>query len=304
MITTLTGKNSFNLSLELANFTKDAQKELGDIGVEKFDASETEFDVILQSVQSLPFLAPRKLVVIQNAQSNSALLERVEELIDRVPNEVDVLLVGPVFDKRKASYNVLKKQTKVLEFPELRTDDLVPWVIKKAKDKGLNIRSADANYLVERVGTNQLVLASEIEKIGLSTKNIDRETIDMLTDRSVQSTVFSLLDAAFAGDSKKAIELYREQRRNRVDPHYILAMLSWQLNSLALAVFAEPQIERTLVGAGVSPFSARKSLSLARHINKTDMRNMILVLSDLDEKMKTTSDSDAALELYLLGLGR
>jgi DNA polymerase III delta subunit len=131
---------------------------------------------------------------------------------------------------------------------------------------------------------------------------IMRTDIDKLTDQSVQSTIFSLLDAAFAGDSKKAISMYREQRSMRIEPQYIIAMLTWQLTALAQAVFAQPQTESTIVAAGQSPYSARKSLTLAKKISKAQAKKMIKDLSELDLQTKTNVDADAGLELYLLEL--
>jgi len=174
--------------------------------------------------------------------------------------------------------------------------------VQQADTLGATITRADAAYLVDRVGINQLLIASEIEKMSLYSQDINRDNIDKLTDRSAQSTVFSLLDAAFSGDSKKALGLYREQRMNKVEPHYIVAMLTWQLQSLAQAVFAEPQNESTLIGAGQSSYAARKSLALARSVSKADLREMVTELSDLDRNIKTGTEPDAGLELYLLSL--
>jgi len=304
MITTLSGKNSFALDAELLRIISDAKHKFGDMGVERFNASETEVDTLLQAVQSLPFLAPKKLVVIDEAQSNSAFMERIEEVIDRTPDDVDVALVGPVFDKRKSSYNMLKKLTKVQEFNELVAHQLPSWLVAQAKDNGAQLSNSDAAYMVDRVGDNQLILASEIEKMSLFSSNITREIIDKLTDRSAQRTIFELLDSAFAGDNKKALRLYREQRSNKVEPQYIIAMLTWQLQLLAQAVFAEPQNESTLVSAGQSSFTARKALNLARNVSKVDVRRMVAELSNLDKQIKTSADPDAALELYLLSLGK
>ncbi|HMT55919.1 MAG TPA: hypothetical protein PKD20_03510 [Candidatus Saccharibacteria bacterium] len=161
---------------------------------------------------------------------------------------------------------------------------------------------ADANYLVERVGSNQDLLAREIEKLVLFEANVDRTTIETLTDRTLQSTVFELLDAAFAGNHKRAISLYREQRASRIEPQYIIAMIVWQLHALALAVYAPNQQESTLVGAGLSPYTARKAAGLARSISKQAIKKMIVDLTELDEQIKTSADADAGVELYLLNL--
>ncbi len=302
MITTLSGKNSFELRRALRAIVEAAESELGDFGVEKIDAENAEVDFILQSVQSLPFLVPKKLVVVNNVQSNAKLLERLEELVGRAADEVDVVLVGPIFDKRKGSYNFLKKHTSLQEFNELKTYDLPKWAVQTAKEKGVFLSLTDATYMIERVGANQMVLESEIAKMSIGHDQIDRAVINKHTEASPQSTVFEMIDAAFSGNTQKALSLYRDQRAQRVDPHYIVAMLSWQLYNLSLAVFADPKTEATLTSAGQSPFTARKSLQLANRTSKQQIRKLVRELTDLDVNLKTNADADSAVELYLIAL--
>ena len=111
-----------------------------------------------------------------------------------------------------------------------------------------------------------------------------------------------MLDTAFSGNPKRAIELYRQQRQMRVEPQYIVAMLTWQLQNLALAVFASPQSESALVAAGQSPYAARKSLSLARTTSRVAVKRYVAELAELDVNIKTSAEADSALELYLLRL--
>lgn len=302
MVRTFTGKNSFALQASLKAIIDDYLSRSGDFAVERVDASETDVNSILQAVQSLPFLSLEKLVVISNIQSNTSLMDRLEELIDRTAEEVEVVLVDPSLDKRKTSYKILQKQTDLRDFADPKSQELPDWIMQLAKEKGATISRSDASYLVERVGANQQFLANEVEKLATYNSEINRKSIEALTDQSLQSTVFSLIDSAFAHNPKKALDIYREQRSARVDPHYIIAMLTWQLQALAQAVFAVEKTESSLVSLGQSPYTARKSLSLAQKITKTEMKKMVVDLSELDARIKTNADPDSALELYLLSL--
>jgi DNA polymerase-3 subunit delta len=302
MIKTFTGKNSYGLSAELKALNSTYLAEAGDFAVERIDAGDVDADSILQAVQSLPFLSPKKLVIITNIQSNSAVLDRLEELVERTAGGVEVVIVDPAPDKRKSYFKLLQKLTNVQVFAEKQPQDLVAWAVDTAKEFGSEITPTDANYLIERITANQQLLSSEIEKLSLYSKKIDRKSIDLLTDQSMQSNIFYLLDSAFSGDSAKAVKLYREQRVARIDPHYILAMLVWQLQAIALAVHANPQTESTLTSAGQSPFTAKKSIAIAKRITKQKFKKMVVDLSELDAQIKTNTDPDSALELYLINL--
>lgn len=302
MIRTITGKNAYKLRAYVHQLVDSYMKSVGELGIERIDASESTVDAILQAAQNLPFLVERKLVVVTNAGQNTPLLERIDELVERNAERVEVLLIDPSFDKRKASYKTLQKKTEVHDFPEANARDLPAWVVEYCTEKGGAISRADANYLVERVGSNQDMLAREVEKLVLFEPKVVRAAIDILTDRTLQSTVFELLDAAFAGNSERALKLYREQRASRVEPQYIIAMIVWQLHGLALAVYAPDHQEGTLVHAGLSPYTARKAIGLARQTTKQTVRRMIRDLTELDRNIKTSADADAGIELFLLNL--
>lgn len=302
MITALSGKNSYALKYALDEILARANKDVGELGIEVIDAEEQDVDYILQAVQSLPFLVSSKLVVVRGAGSNAALMNRLPEIADRVADGVEVVLVGPVFDKRKNSYKELKKHTQVREFNEAKPFELPRWVSTEAKAIGLNISSSDASYLVERVGSDQMLLSNELRKLAATDTDVNRGLIDELTELNPRSTVFEMLDAAFSGRVDKAIAIYREQRKKRIEPYYIVGMLTWQLHSLALAVFSPSPTESSLVSAGQSSFAARKALGMARSLSRADVVRYINDLSELDVQIKSVADPDAALELYILGL--
>jgi DNA polymerase III subunit delta len=302
MVQTFTGKNAFLLSSALSKTINKFEIEAGRFAVERIDASETEFDNIIQSVQSLPFISPQKLVIITSLQANKVMMERIEELIERVADGVDVILVDPNLDKRKSSYKLLQKHTKLTEFSDLDFRGLTIWIAKYSEEQDAKMDSRTAQYLLERVGANQQQLAREIEKLALYDKEITKSTINELTEASVQSTIFNLLEAVFSRNINRAMKLYEEQRSAQIDPHYIIAMFTWQLQNLAQAVYDDTKTESSLVAAGQSPYTARKSLQLARHVSKARVKKMIIELSELDAESKKSVDVDEALKLYILSV--
>lgn len=302
MIWTFSGKNGFLIDQALRQKYNNFREAVGDLGIEKIDAADVSYGTIIQSVQALPFLVANKLVIISNISTNAELLDNLQTLIDRTPDSVDVVLIDQNVDKRKQYYKLLQQKTELHEFQEPKPDDMPSWVVNYAKELGGKITLADARYLTNRAGNKQQLLAREIEKIVSYNPDISRETIDLLTDESLHSTIFNLLDAAFAGDKKTAIKIYRDQRQARVEPYYIISMLVWQLFSIAQAAHAEPATEATLVANGMSPFTARKSLAIAKRVGRNKLKKIINELAELDKNIKTSADSDAGVELFLMQL--
>ena len=197
MITTLTGSNNFLLQQELQRLIGDFVAKYTDFGLEKYDGEELEVDVLLSGVSALPFLAERRMVVVRDGWANKDLAEQIEKIINNVADTTDLIIVEPHPDKRSSYYKTLKKLTDFREFNSLERASLPKWLSQEAKNNGGELSFSDANYLVERVGDNQMQLSNELDKLLSYSPQISREGIDLLTEKAPQSTIFELLDAAF-----------------------------------------------------------------------------------------------------------
>ena len=70
MIVAITGNNYFLMQRKLHEIVNKFVAEHGELALQKIDAEEAEPAAILEAVQSLPFLASHKLVVIRNMSAN------------------------------------------------------------------------------------------------------------------------------------------------------------------------------------------------------------------------------------------
>lgn len=274
------------------------------MALERLDGEEASFERIQEAMQSLPFLASRKMVVVQSAGANKQFAEKAEALIKDLPDTTDLILVEGKLDKRSSYYKLLKKQQGFQEFNELDENGLARWIINTAKAKDATISSNDARYLIERVGANQLKLAGEVEKLSLYDPAISRATIDALTVMAPQSTIFQLLEAAFAGNTKRALQLYQEQRVLKVEPQQIIAMLSWQLHVLALVKTAGDRSADEIAKASkVNPYVVKKTAGIARSLSLADIKRLVTDLVTIDARLKRESlNADDVMLHYLMNI--
>jgi DNA polymerase-3 subunit delta len=304
MIVTLTGENAYALRAELDGIVQGFLTEHDEFGVERLDGEEAGYARLQEALTSLPFLADKKLVVLRRPGANKEFIEHVEELLAGVPETTDAVIVEPKLDKRLAYYKLLKSKTDFREFKELDVPGLAKWLVAEAGKQAAKIAPGDANYLVQRVGANQQLLANELNKLALYDPQITRRTIDLLTDASPQSTIFELLEAAFAGNAKRIMQLYKEQRVQKVEPPQIIAMLAWQLHVLALIKAArERSTDQIAADARLSPYVVRRSQAIAKRLSVNELKELVSGLLSIDVRSKSSAfDADEALQNYLLKL--
>lgn len=304
MIVSIVGPNNILVQQELAKLRADFVKKHGDLALEQLDAEESEMEKLAEAMQSLPFLASKKLVIIKAPSSNKQFAEQFENIIQNIPETTDVILVEQRPDKRTAFYKTLQKLTDFHEFKELDARELPSWIMNEAKRLGGSISLSDARHLVERVGANQQLLGTELEKLITFDPKVTKETIDQLTEQAPQSSIFELLDAAFAGQTQRMQALYEQQRAQKVEPQQIMAMIAWQLHILALVKTAgERSADQIAREASINPFVVRKSLNITKNLSHKQLKDLVHRAYLLDIKLKSqTIDADEALQHFLISI--
>lgn len=305
MITTLTGQNSFMLHQELRKHVDTFLSMHGDMGLERLDGEETTYERIRESLESLPFLADRKLVVLRAPGTQKQFAENAEGLLGNVPENIDVIIVEPKLDKRLSYYKLLKKTTDFKEFNELDAQQLVRWLVEGASNAGGSLKKGDAAMLIGRVGLNQQLLSKELEKLLLYNPQITEKSIINLTEKAPQSTIFDLLEAALNGRKQQAVQLYEEQRALRVEPIQIMALLGWQLHILALIKSAGTRSPDQIASeAKLNPYVVRKSKAIADRMTFTELKQLVRRTAELDVRLKTESiDPDEAMLELIVTIG-
>lgn len=300
----ITGENDFARTRAVRELVDTFVHEHGGLALERLDGEDHDFSRIQESLTSLPFLANKKMVLFNRPSGNGQFAESAERLLKELPATTDLVMVEPKFDKRSTLYKLLKTQTDFREFKALDGPQLAKWLVTVAVDKGAGLSMGDARYLIERVGQNQQLLAGELDKLRLFNPSITRQTIDELTDKTPQSTIFELIEAAFAGKRTRALELYDEQRRLKVEPIQIIAMFAWQLHVLALVCAGEDRTADALAReAKISPFTVNKTQRLAATASLSLVRRLIDRLVLVDQRSKRESiDLDEALRNYIVQL--
>ena len=304
MIRVLAGTNAFGLQHDLQKLVDAFVAKEGELALERVDGEEASYERIQEALTSLPFLASKKLVVLRAPSAQKKFVEEAEKLLADLPDTNDVIIIEPKLDKRLAYYKFLKKTTDFTDYTEPDENGLAAWLQRLAKERGGTISSNDARYLTERVGANQQLLFNELEKLLIHDPAVTRQAIDLLTEATPQSTIFQLLEAAFGGNSKLALQLYAEQRALKVEPQQIIAMLAWQLHILAVVKTAGDRSAETVAkDAKLSPYVVRKSQTIARRLSPGQLKSLVSHLLDIDRRSKRSAlDLDEALQHYLLTL--
>jgi DNA polymerase III subunit delta len=274
----------------------------GSTAVDKFSGDDVERHQLVDAISTSPFLSPRRLVVVRDLNNSKTLADDVIAICENVADTTDLVFIEKHIDSRGKYLANLKKVAEVREFAHLEGDALTEWVIEQANGMDGKISYQLAQSLIDRVGTNHQLLVSELQKLILYDKNITLDSIELLTIYAPQSSVFAMLDNAFAGNIPKALKLYNEQRTQGMEPQAILGMIAWQLNVLAIVKTAGDMSANDIASqAKLSPFVVRKNQNNAARMSTRHIAELLEKAIETDYSLKASSvKPDDALQSLIL----
>ena len=242
------------------------------------------------------------MIILEEPGQIKEFAEAIDEVFGLVSDNIDVLIYEPRIDKRSSYYKSLKKIKNFTEYSELRPNEISRWAEQYVKQNDGKISSANAFKIVDRVGSNQMLIKNEIDKLLLYGQEISTDTIEGMTDQIPRSTIFQLLDNSLRGNKRAVIEIYEQQKKLKVEAMQIMSLLIWQLHILAIIKTSQSTSTNEIVSlTGLSPFSVENGLKLLRQINFAQLSSIIDRTLELDIKMKTVAiNPDESLMVLLL----
>ena len=289
MILAFIGDNGHAREQAATEFVNGFSGVHGAMAIDKFAGEELELATLSDAISTVPFLSPRRLVVVRDLSANKVLAEQIETIAASIADTTDMVIIEGHVDGRSKYLTNLKKVAEVREFHQLDGDDLVGWILEQTKKLGGIITRSVAQHLIDRVGVNQNLLANELAKLVLYQPDVTDETVKELTVYMPQSSIFAMLDAAFSGNVSQALTLYAEQRTQGMEPQAIMGMITWQLHAMTLVKAAGSMPANEIASkAKLSPFVVRKNQTNARRITDHKLLQILEHAIEVDKMMKTT----------------
>ena len=305
MVYLLYGTKDFEIEEEI----KKLSKGIDEMNISKYDLNNDMLSLALEDAKTMSLFDDKKLVIVDNANMFTGSTSKDSELIEEYLNHINenttlVLIVhNDKLDTRKKITKLIKKVGKVQEFnDELDTTSLVRRLFKD-----YNIDYKTIQLFIDRVGSNPLIIQSEINKIKIykdNDKNITEEDILNLTAKLIEIDIFKLIDYIVRKNKEKALELYYEMLKMNEEPIKIVVILAnqfrimYQSKELLKKGYSEKDIASTLK---IHPYRVKLAIQNSRNYTSDILLKNLNALADIDIGIKTgTINKDLALELFIL----
>ena len=279
------------------------------------DCAKAEPGKVLSELMAAPFLAEKRMVVLENILTNNN-KDLLGDLLERVKNQkipesnIAVFYQSEAHSKIKEVKELdtlLQQEKYAKEFEALVGAPLTGWIVAEVKNRGGQISGAAAQYLAVNVGDDMWHLNSLIDQLVAYKKDeIQLADVQLFLDEKIDDNVFNLTDAIIASNHKLALKLLAGQRELGVEDPQIFGAILWQFRTLmSMRDLFEKQDTKSDDMAKIlklHPFVIRKNLPVIKKYSSEKLRQIYHKLLDIDIKTKTGfADQEILMDLFVAG---
>lgn len=289
-ITVLTGENLYTLRMEKKRWIDEFAKKFGDDTIVRVDGKGLSIRDLLDEVGVMPFLAERRLVVVDGVPKSTK--EEIQSLEAAIHPATVLLVADPSPDKRLGGVKRLLETATVKTFLPVRGPKLLQWLASEAASLGASLASGAAEALVERVGEDQNALATEVAKLAsaIAGRPVTAADVDEHTIPTDEGVVWTMTDLVSAGRKTEALAYARRLMQRGSDAYGLWAIL---LSMLKNVVAVRAALDDGLSGkeiaerTGVHPFALRSVQPYASRCSAADLAAAVSWAVEADVRLKT-----------------
>ena len=282
--------------------------------VSRFPGDQARLADVLDEVRTLPFLAACRVALVEDADPFVTKYRKELEGYAEKPSTSGVLVLSV------KSWPGNTKLAKIVEKTGLAVDGKAPgerelpaWLVGLARLRnGVKLDDDAARLLVELVGPEPGLLASEVEKLAIyvgEKKGIRRQDVAKMVNAGRVETIWKTLEAATTGKAAEALADLEHLITAGEHPVRLLAGFSSSL----LKVHHAGQLRRrkrsltdACKEAGIYSFGIETTGKQHAHLGPTRVDQLpgLLLQADLDLKGSSSLPPAVVLERLLVKLAR
>lgn len=300
---------------------KSLEESLLPAGLEQMNETRLnnpDADTLIAACDTLPFMSEKRLVVVFDCDlvttgkksEDDGKAEEILSYLDRQSPECALVfyVTGKANGTRKL-YTRLKKQNAIVTFARMSEAEAVSWLIRSFRKMGKSITNIAAQAMHFQVGSDAALLRQEMDKLAAyvgDREAITEEDVAAVCVRSLECTVFQMVDAQVAGNMDEAFSLLRSMLLSGEDRMGIQAMLLRQYRILyhCRALYEEnaPQSEYASL-LGIPPFAVGRTLAQAKRYELKKLKEAYEALYQSEFAVKSgVMPVTGALEHAMLGV--
>lgn len=273
----------------------------------RFQGKGTDIQGVISLGETMPFFAPRRLIVLEDTGFFKNACADLPEYLERIPDYLYLLFVETEVDKRNKLYKTVKKLGRIVEFGVQDDRTLTRWVLGMLKRENKKITQQDMELLLLFTGNDMGNIEREVDKLLCYTMDRDvitGEDIKAVCTTRTTNKIFDMVRAVTERNQKKALQLYYDLLALKEPPMRILFLLARQFRQLLqVKELSQDGMDQNSIAAklGIQGFVVRNCSNLARSYTREALEQAVEDFTQAEEDVKTGKLGDVlSVELLIV----
>ena len=276
-------------------------------GINYILIDETNVQELISDIETPAFGFEKKLIIAKNTgifkregkgrsggpskELKEKINEYIKQNVELINDTVIIVFIENEVEKNSI-YNTIEKLGIICEFEEQKPIQIIKRLKNISNNYKVNVNENVLQYLIESCGTNMQDLINEIRKlIEYAGENgiIQKEDINKLCTKKVESVIFDLTDSLGKKNIKEAIEVLNNLINSKEPIQKILITLYNHFKKLYLVKLSLNENRDIASVLKLKPnqmFLINKYKIQAKEFKEKELRQIIQELEDLDYKYK------------------
>lgn len=264
-------------------------------------------DIVLQARQ-YPMMSDYQLIIVKEAQNLKNQLEDLNSY-SKNPLSSSVLVFNYKHakpDGRMAVIKHIKKHFVLAESARLRDYQILPYIEKLAKSKGLELETKAKSMLAENIGEDLSRIHNEMDKLGVllkDDKKITSELVEKHIGISKDYNSFELTKSFTEGNMKRSFEIVKYFGQNPKDnPIFktLAVIFNYFSNLLVYHALTDKNSANVASVLKINPYFVKEYQTAAQYFPLKKVTRIIAYLRESDIRAKGVGNTGSVTEEELL----
>ena len=233
-----------------------------------FEGKDIPVPEMLDLADTMPFLAPRRVIVVEDSGFFKNGQEKLAEFFRRIPPTTHFIFLETEVNKSTKTYKEAAKCGYIAELNEMPPATLKKWILSRFQSAGYRITGGAMELFLQYTGSDMNRIDTELEKLfayKAESKEVREEDVEEITCRNIENHIFVMTDAAARQNRDRALQEYYDLLALKVDSGFILSQVIRQINLMYQA--------RSMKMKGYDLRTMSQKMGLADWITKKYLQN-------------------------------
>lgn len=258
-----------------------------------YQGKDVPIGEIIDLAETLPFLAQRRVIFINNSGLFKSGGEKMAEYLTDSNETTCFVFTESEVDKRSKLFKAVSSKGSAVDFAIQDEATLKRWIVGLLNRENKKITEHTVSLFLTKTGTDMENIQMELEKLicyCMEQEVITDEAVNAICTNRITNHIFDMISAIAEKQTEKALQLYYDLLALKEPPMRILFLIARQCNLLLQVKEMKARgFDNKAIAPkiGVPPFVVGKYVVQASHFPSTTLKKAVAQCVDAEEAIKT-----------------